>query len=227
MSVLIVYLDGEEQSQHMLEKESIVIGRRAGNDIQLLHPTVSGTHAKIVTIRGDSFIEDLDSTNGVRINGNKVGKGLLKDGDEIRIGKFTLRFVDDATLASISLPPVPGGMQSIVHDTAWSGSSLGNAETVMVPPKAMDEKQLGVLAIIEGPGSGKELLLNRTLTTLGKPGVQVAVITRRSDGYFLAQVEGNGMLKLNDKSTKDAGPLKAGDKLEVAGTCLRFNLRPA
>ncbi len=210
----------------MLDKESIVIGRRAGNDVQLLHPTVSGTHAKIVTIRGDSFIEDLDSTNGVRINGNKIGKSLLKDGDEVRIGKFTLRFVDDATLANISLPPVPDGMKSIIHDTAWSGNSLSNAETVMVAPK-LDEKLVGSLAIIEGPGTGKELLLNRTLTTLGKPGVQVAVITRRSDGYFLAQVEGNGMLKLNDKSVKDAGPLRSGDKIEVAGTALRFNLRQA
>ena len=102
MATIIVYLDGEEQSQHTLNKERMDIGRRPGNDIQLLNPTVSGNHARITTIRGDSFLEDMNSTNGVRVNGKPVQKCLLKDGDDIHLGKFTLRYTEDVTLAHIS-----------------------------------------------------------------------------------------------------------------------------
>lgn len=232
MATIIVYLDGEEQSQHTLNKERMDIGRRPGNDIQLLNPTVSGNHARITTIRGDSFLEDMNSTNGVRVNGKPVQKCLLKDGDDIQLGKFTLRYTEDVTLAHISSGGEPAEARSrIVHDAVWTGGRESVAQTEMMPKTTMLHGASGapdaVLQILAGPGKGKELPLQRTLTTLGKPGVQVAVVTRRADGYFLAQVEGEGHVLLNGKAVTGSGSLHPGDEIEVAGTQLVFQLKAA
>ena len=83
--------------------------------------------------------------------------------------------------------------------------------------------QLAFIQIMSGPGVGKELPLTKNLTTLGKPGVQVAVITKRPLGYFITHVEGANFPVLNGKKLDaQAQPLGDHDLIEIAGVKMEF-----
>ena len=74
-----------------------------------------------------------------------------------------------------------------------------------------------------GPSAGKELELTKNLTTLGKPGVQVAVITRRPHGYFITHVEGANFPVINGKVLDaQAHQLNDHDVIELAGVKMEF-----
>jgi hypothetical protein len=83
-----------------------------------------------------------------------------------------------------------------------------------------------VIQILNGPNAGKELELTKTLTSLGKPGVQVAVITRRPHGYFLTHVQGDHYPMVNSQ-TLDAHPrqLVDHDVIDLAGVKMEFYLK--
>jgi len=82
---------------------------------------------------------------------------------------------------------------------------------------------LAAIQILTGPSAGKELDLTKSLTTLGKPGVQVAVITRRPQGYFITHVEGSTFPHLNGKMLDaQAHPLKDHDIIELGGIKMEF-----
>ncbi len=243
MSKLVVYNEGKQEAEYVLDKERIRIGRKSHNDIQLRHNAVSGDHALIITIRNDSFLEDLHSTNGVRVNNRRVKKCVLQDGDEIRIAKYLLRYVyepalhsshgdDDFTLpmepeevnrGTRSAGAAPDADRESTRTQAMSGPTAGMEA---VPSHGADDpaavRPAGV-HILSGPGAGKEMELSKTLTTLGKPGVQMAVITRRPRGYFLTHVDGNDFPMLNGLPI---GPhsraLNDRDIIEVAGTKMEF-----
>ena len=82
---------------------------------------------------------------------------------------------------------------------------------------------LGAIQILSGGNAGKELELAKPLTTLGKPGVQVAVLTRRPQGYFLTHVEGAKQPTVNGQSI-GAAPhmLKDHDVIEIAGVKMEY-----
>jgi hypothetical protein len=85
---------------------------------------------------------------------------------------------------------------------------------------------LGAIQILNGPNAGKELELSKPLTTLGKPGVQVAVITRRPQGYFITHVEGANFPIVNGKAIDaQAHALKDHDILEISGTKMEFFIK--
>jgi len=80
-----------------LSKERVTIGRAPDNDIPFTgDKAVSGHHAVVITILQDSFLEDLDSTNGTQVNGKQVAKHPLSNGDVISIGRNTLKYLGDA-----------------------------------------------------------------------------------------------------------------------------------
>jgi predicted component of type VI protein secretion system len=93
MAKLILSMDGLVLGEFHLDKPRIAIGRRASNDIQIDNLAVSGEHAAIVTILNDSFLEDLQSTNGTQVNGRAIKKCVLHDNDEIGIGKYKVRYL--------------------------------------------------------------------------------------------------------------------------------------
>ncbi|MBT6993303.1 MAG: FHA domain-containing protein, partial [Gammaproteobacteria bacterium] len=80
-----------------LDQEVMTIGRKEDNDIRIENLAVSGHHAKLLTIFDDSFLEDLDSTNGTFVNGKAIEKHPLKHGDVITIGKHELRYFNEAS----------------------------------------------------------------------------------------------------------------------------------
>ena len=92
----------------------------------------------------------------------------------------------------------------------------------MNAPAAAPARQ-GAIQLLSGVNVGKELLLTKALTTLGKPGVQVAVITRRPQGYFITHVEGANFPIVNGKTLDaQAHPLNDHDVIEIAGTKMEF-----
>ena len=94
-------------------------------------------------------------------------------------------------------------------------------------PAAPAGQVTGIIQILSGPNAGKELPLAKPLTTLGKPGVQVAVIAKRPQGYFLTHVEGANFPSVNGK-TLDAQARQLGDHdiIELAGVKMEFFLKP-
>ena len=88
--------------------------------------------------------------------------------------------------------------------------------------------RLGAIQILTGPSAGKELDLTKSLTTLGKPGVQVAVITRRPQGYFITHVEGATFPLVNGKALDaQAHPLNDHDIIELGGIKMEFFYKAA
>ena len=93
-------------------------------------------------------------------------------------------------------------------------------------PAAAPALPLGAIQILSGGNAGKEMELTKTLTTLGKPGVQVAVIARRPHGYFITHVEGASFPIVNGKALDaQAHPLADHDVIELAGTKMEFFLK--
>jgi pSer/pThr/pTyr-binding forkhead associated (FHA) protein len=80
----------------------MTIGRKDDNDIRIDNLAVSGHHAKLLTIFDDSFLEDLDSTNGTYVNGRPITKHPLKNGDVIVIGKHELRYINESSAAKLN-----------------------------------------------------------------------------------------------------------------------------
>jgi hypothetical protein len=72
-------------------EEELIIGRHPSCDVLLTEPTVSRRHARLVFRDGGWIIQDLESTNGTRLNGRSVGRCRLRPGDELALGHQLLR----------------------------------------------------------------------------------------------------------------------------------------
>ncbi len=131
MGKLVLLLPDGTTLDIPLDRERVTIGRRADNDVCLPYPAVSGAHAAVVTILDDSFLEDLNSTNGTLVNGKFIAKHFLRDRDEIDIGRQKLVYWEgDAMVASVEDAPVKSGRaQQARHD------GNGVPDAVPLPPK--------------------------------------------------------------------------------------------
>ena len=94
MARLVLSLDGQVLAEYNMSKERYTVGRLPDNDVRIDNPAVSGHHSLIINILNDSFLEDLNSTNGTYVNGKLIKKHALQNGDLITIGHHQLRFVD-------------------------------------------------------------------------------------------------------------------------------------
>jgi pSer/pThr/pTyr-binding forkhead associated (FHA) protein len=121
-----------------------------------------------------------------------------------------------------SAPRVPGSGGVVIP----SNRPPSPVTTPPPPPPPKQDAVLAAIQILTGPGVGKELELVKNLTTLGKPGVQVAVITRRPQGYFITHVEGVVFPVVNGKTLdSQAHPLHDHDVIELAGVKMEFFLK--
>lgn len=241
MAKIIVTLNGNVLGEYPLDRECLTIGRKPDNDIRIDNLAISGHHAQIITILNDSFIEDLNSTNGTYVNSKPIKKHALRDGDIITIGKHQLRYVNELAgktntaeefEKTLIIRPDAVGMPERTGEHELSEDSIvrlkaAHAESLQAQqesPKPRSAK----LQILSGANTGKELVLRKALTTLGKPGVQVAAITRRPQGYFLIHIEGgagSGHPRVNGEDVgTQAHPLHDHDIIEVAGVKMEFFL---
>src|SRR5216683_1715378 len=88
-------VDGQVMAEYNMNKERYTIGRLPDNDIRIDNAAVSGHHSLIINILNDSFLEDLNSTNGTYVNGKLIKKHALQHGDVVTVGHHQLRFVED------------------------------------------------------------------------------------------------------------------------------------
>ncbi|HET7776308.1 MAG TPA: FHA domain-containing protein [Azospira sp.] len=233
MAKLILSMDGLVLKEIALTKERMSIGRKPHNDIQIDNLAISGEHAALVTILNDSFLEDLNSTNGTLVNGQPIKKHFLQSGDVIELGKYKLKYLNDAPAAKEVADDFektmilrPGAPRPAAAGEATLREPPAASPSPVSPPPAASAPLLGAVQILNGANAGKELELVKNLTTLGKPGVQVAVITRRPHGYFITHVEGGQFPVVNGKTLDaQAHPLADHDVIEIAGVKMEFFLK--
>ncbi len=249
MAKLILSMDNLVLKEIPLNKERTTLGRKASNDIQIDNLAISGEHAVIVTILNDSFLEDFNSTNGTFVNGQQVKKHFLQNNDVIELGKYRLKYVNEAVqqasqadfektmvlrpdmmrkaaeqavagkpaeaAAPAMAPPV--NLAPPIHAAAPQSTPVAAAAASAVPAP------MGAIQVLNGSNAGRTLDLVKSLTTLGKPGVQVAVIARRPHGYFLTHVEGAKFPTVNGNAIDtQAHELQDHDVIELAGVKMEF-----
>ncbi|KAB0580741.1 FHA domain-containing protein [Ideonella dechloratans] len=206
MGKLVVSLDNVVLKEVVIQKERTTLGRRPYNDIVIDNLAVSGEHAVLLSVGEDVFIEDLNSTNGTYINGKAIKKQLLSNGDVIEIGKYRIKYI---------------------------GAEVADYEKTMVlrpgslpppaPPLPTVQMLPASIKVLNGGAAGREVLLTKAVTTVGKPGTQVASIAKRPTGYVLAHVEGDQRPTVNGSPLGEGVvPLKNGDIIELAGTQMQF-----
>ena len=280
MARLILSLDNQVLAEYNMTKERYTIGRLPDNDVRIDNPAVSGHHSLIINILNDSFLEDLNSTNGTYVNGKLIKKHALQHGDVITIGHHQLRFSDQqeqqpeqdefektmvipagqqnadqlaaaekaaevAAAADEAVPeaandmaaavkldpeeaaalddtpkPAPMG-QTVAEDAPHTSTHAG-----IDPTSAPSALPLAKLQVLSGAFAGRELELTKALTTLGRPGVQVAAITRRAEGYYIVHVEsgteGDFPLVNGQPIGAQARKLTDNDVVQLAGVKMGF-----
>ncbi len=300
MARLILSLDSQVLAEYNMSKERYTIGRLPDNDVRIDNPAVSGHHSLIINILNDSFLEDLNSTNGTYVNGKLIKKHALQNGDVITVGHHQLRFSDQQTGQNEQdefekTMVIPAGQQNleqiakaeaaadvaaaaeapVAEAAAQTAAAAARVDvSVEVPKKAPEpapapvaepvvepvaepvaESQavaasapepqthaataagidpsnapkalpLAKLQVLSGAFAGRELELTKALTTLGRPGVQVAAITRRAEGYFVVHVEsseeGDYPLVNGQPIGAQARKLTDNDVLQLAGVKMGF-----
>ena len=261
MARLILSLDGQTLAEYNMTKERYTVGRLPDNDIRIDNAAVSGHHSLIINILNDSFLEDLNSTNGTYVNGKLIKKHALQHGDVITVGHHQLRYVDDQAAQAPedefekTMVITPSGqMEKQVAKAAREVEAAAVKEANKEPPKRptvaadteppklrrsfnpsatqnVDEAAapllpLAKLQVLSGTFAGRELELGKALTTLGRPGVQVAAITRRAEGYFIVHVESGkteGFPLVNGMAIgPQARKLQDNDVIQLAGVKMGF-----
>jgi len=295
MARLILSLDGQVLAEYNMSKERYTIGRLPDNDVRIDNPAVSGHHSLIINILNDSFLEDLNSTNGTYVNGKLIKKHALQHGDVITIGHHQLRFSDQqasepeqdefektmvipagqqnaeqlaaaekaAAVAAAAEPepeaapdhradlkvdmpdmeepaaaeepeyvpertsaPVPPPAPVVTPEPVREPASHMQTSAGIDPSNAPNALPLAKLQVLSGSFAGRELELTKALTTLGRPGVQVAAITRRAEGYFIVHVEsgeeGDYPLVNGQPIGAQARKLNDNDVVQLAGVKMGF-----
>jgi len=282
MARLILSLDNQVLAEYNMSKERYTIGRLPDNDVRIDNPAVSGHHSLIINILNDSFLEDLNSTNGTYVNGKLIKKHALQHGDVITIGHHQLRFSDEQTNETEQdefekTMVIPAGQQNAGQlakaeaaaekaaaidegpnesdDQAVSDSQVAAAVKLdpedaadideepkapsvgepashtetsygIDPANAPNALPLAKLQVLSGAFAGRELELTKALTTLGRPGVQVAAVTRRAEGYYIVHVEsgteGDFPLVNGQPIGAQARKLQDNDVVQLAGVKMGF-----
>jgi pSer/pThr/pTyr-binding forkhead associated (FHA) protein len=232
MGKLVVSLDGVVIKEVQITKDKTTLGRRPYNDIVIDNLAVSGEHAVLQMVGADVFIEDLNSTNGTYINGKAVKKQLLTHNDTVEIGKYKIKFLVDESgeyektmimRPGSGMPPMGSQAPSQSSSPAFTAphSGFGGLGSAPAPTQ-----QPASIKVLNGAAAGREVTLTKVVTTVGKPGVQVASITKRPNGYAFAHVEGATRPSINGVPlVGDSVPLRNGDVIELAGTQMQFIYR--
>jgi len=254
MARLILSLGGQVLAEFNMTKERYTIGRLPDNDVRIDNPAVSGHHSLIINILNDSFLEDLSSTNGTYANGKLIKKHALQHGDVVTIGHHQLRYVetvaeedegDDefartmiidssqeavqhAAMASASEAAEAVPADEPVRETVSTGATTTASSISNKTPGSgggFRQVQNAKVQVLNGKFAGREVDLNKALTTLGSPGAQVIAITKRSEGYYIVMVENkktNAPMVNGQSLGSQAVKLSDNDVIELIGIKMGF-----
>lgn len=215
MPKMIISIDGVVIKEAQLTKDRTSLGRRPYNDIVIDNLAVSGEHAVLHVGPDGVFIEDLSSTNGTYVNGKAIKRHPLQNNDTIEIGKYKIRFVAEA--------PMNSQDKTVMIRPGAAAVGVAPPAPAAAPVAVPAEGPRAIIKVTSGAAAGREVPLVKVVTTIGKPGVAVAAITRRPQGFVLAHVDGDRHPLLNGEPvTTEPVPLRNGDALELAGTQMQF-----
>jgi pSer/pThr/pTyr-binding forkhead associated (FHA) protein len=236
MARLILSLGGQVLAEFNMTKERYTIGRLPDNDIRIDNPAVSGHHSLVINILNDSFLEDLSSTNGTYVNGKLIKKHALQHGDVITVGHHQLRFVetvaedeeqDDEFASTMIIDTSQGALQKQAQRAAAQTSTERESDAVAVASAPQPQRVRNAkMQVMNGKFAGREVELNKALTTLGSPGAQVIAVTRRNEGYFVVLVDNkqpDNPPKVNGEPLgSNARQLRDNDIVELIGIKMGF-----
>ena len=211
MATIILAKDGIDLQVFPLLKARTTIGRRTYNDIVIEAPGISGEHAVLVMSLDGVYFEDLDSTNGSQLNGQPVRKHFLHDGDVIELATHAIRY---RAGEDMPIDVVPAKTDEYTGDLR---------QTTVPAQQPAAGKSAAIIRILKGVGAGKDIPLIKTMTTVGRPGIQVAVLTKTPQGISLTHVEGKVPALVNGQSIGNGTRMLAsGDLIEMSGAEMIF-----
>lgn len=223
MPKMIVSIDEVVIKEVQLTKDRTTVGRRPYNDVVIDNLAVSGEHAVLQMSGGNVTVEDLNSTNGTYLNGKAVKKQQLQNGDTLEIGKYKIKFVADGVADNFDKTMVVKARTGATAAAPSARASAPQASPSGFGDSISASQLNAAIKVLSGAAAGREVPLSKVVTTIGKPGVAVAAITRRQQGFVIHHVEGAGNPTLNGAPIRnDPVALKNGDLIELAGTQMQF-----
>lgn len=228
MAKLILMFKDQVLKEFPFFKESMTIGRKPDNDIQIDNLAVSSRHAKIDRAGPDFILIDLQSTNGTFVNDKKVASHKLKDGDKVIVGKHILLYVTSET----DQTEENDIDQTMILDTEKQRELLAKQKS----ETGQEVEKIGVLSPI-GNSAIEDIKLTKKLTRIGKAsnsevrlsglfmGATAATISKRPSGYTITFTGGMTKLKVNGQVVKGSAQLKDHDKIELGAHRFQFYQR--
>lgn len=211
MARLYLKLDNVVLQEYAMADAPITIGRLPENTIQIDNLSVSGHHARIVQEQGQFVLYDENSTNGTYVNGQRVERAVLANGDTVHVGRHILSFEEDGS-APVAAPAPP-------------------------PVFAAPEEPVGVITVLSGKTDQQEYTLTNDQTLIGKseqasihllrwfaPKI-ATVIHRRNGKYFIAESATAIAVRVNSEVVHGERELSPGDTILVDEVTLGFDLK--
>lgn len=225
MAKLIIKFNDVVIDQIVLKQGDMNIGRRPGSDILLDNLAVSGTHASIFTIGEDSFVQDLNSTNGTFVNNKRITKHHLASGDTVTIGNHSLTYHNEKAVKTGS--DLAKTVIINPHKQEEMLAEAGKVAAAIKKPAVNETPRMGSLFILSGANNGKRIDLVSAVTNLGRAGKRAGIISRTGNGrYILLPGDNNEAPRLNGVKVIASGEeLKNGDIIELADSRMQFYLK--
>ena len=201
MGKLVVSLDGVVIKEVQITKDKTTLGRRPYNDIVIDNLAVSGEHAVLQMVGADVFIEDLNSAPMAPTStARPIKKQLLANNDVVEIGKYKIKFLLEDSGDYEKTMILRAGLQHRARCVFGRrhAQRLWPAVLLRQSPFGRCCRHASIaIKVLNGAAAGREVSLTKVVTTVGKPGVQVASITKRPSGYVFAHVEGAARPSVN------------------------------
>ncbi|MEW7972479.1 MAG: FHA domain-containing protein [Candidatus Thiodiazotropha endolucinida] len=229
MEKLVVMGDDESPQEFPLIGKRMLIGRDESCEVCLEDRSVSRHHATLIKVFSGYSIEDEQSTNGTRVNGNTVTKRFLKHGDLIEVGKYHLRFInqappqdmDDPDRTVVLRPRAPKPIQPSSPEVA--GIQAADAESSTQAGTETPVQDRPRVRFLDGENKGEVKVVDRAFFSVGNPGGDLVLINQRQSGFFLLKVGGDNPPMINGESIKAGGvELHDGDRIDLGDLSLEF-----
>lgn len=222
----LIYQDGDTPQTFNFSEGEVIIGRTEECQIILQDPSISRRHAKVVVGESGVTVEDLKSKNGTKLNGNQVMEAVLKNGDELHLGKFRITFSDalESRVILDEQKPLSEEAGTIIRSVGELSRLLDEAPVVKEPT---DEKP--VPADVEEIGKANRIL--KVLTKVAETLIAVRPVEEvlhqvidivfdhvPADRGFLMLREDGGNTELVPMVVKHRDPSGGEDRITISKT---------
>ena len=226
MPQLLIHSDTGETSYLTIDKDTVTVGRRSENRLCLPHLSVSGFHARIVPANSCLVIEDLGSTNGTMVNGERIDQQVLVHLDDIAIGSYKISYSETSSVpAQTSDNSAVENVTQLTSIMPIIDPSVADAAPAGYPSAVSHTVDPAAIKVVSGDKSGSVVKLQKPLTTVGKAGGDLGAIAKKSTGYYFLPVnDRSAPMTHNGKGLTPQVEVKLmrGDIIGIGGERLEF-----